>query len=63
MIRTRLQTTTELIKQGILMKPYKGVFHCIKAIKKYEGFRAFWKGNFANILRVIPNETFNFFTK
>jgi solute carrier family 25 (adenine nucleotide translocator) protein 4/5/6/31 len=45
------------------MKPYKGTFHCIKAIKKYEGYRAFWKGNFANILRVLPNETFNFFMK
>lgn len=63
MIRTRLQTTAELIRQKILTKPYQGIYDCAKKIKTIEGYRAFWKGNFANICRVIPNEVFNFSMK
>jgi len=40
-----------------------GVLDCASRISREEGSRAFWKGNLANIFRVIPNETFNFFTK
>jgi solute carrier family 25 (adenine nucleotide translocator) protein 4/5/6/31 len=63
MIRTRLQTTPELLRQGTLAYPYTSVKDCVSRIKVNEGIRAFWKGNFANVLRVIPNEAFNYCTK
>lgn len=63
MVRTRLQTIPELLRQKSIPVEYSGIMDCVQRVKKHEGMRAFWKGNLANIMRVIPNETFNFFTK
>lgn len=63
MIRTRMQTIPELIRQKRISTPYSSIFDCVSQIKKHEGIKAFWKGNFTNLLRMLPNESFNFFIK
>ena len=63
LIRTRLQTMGELLRQNKLHHEYRGVFDCVRRIINSEGFIAFWKGNGANLLRFYPSETFNFLTK
>lgn len=63
LIRNRLQTMGELLRQNRITTPYIGVVDCGKRLIAYEGIFGFWKGNFANLMRFYPNETFNFLTK
>ena len=63
MVRTRLQTTGELFRQKKIDTFYAGIRDCTKRIYKYEGFRAFWKGNATSLLRHYPNEACNFISK
>ena len=44
----------EMLKKGTLDKPYKGIGDCTSRIRSEEGIRAFWKGNFTNVLRYFP---------
>ena len=43
-----------MLKKGTLDKPYKGIGDCANRIRQSEGVRAFWKGNFTNVLRYFP---------
>ena len=49
-----------MLKKGTLEKPYKGIGNCAKRILTGEGPRAFWKGNFTNVLRYFPTQALNF---
>ena len=45
--------------KGTEMK-YRGIFHTLKTVVKEEGFLALYKGNGANVARVIPNYSLKF---
>ncbi len=49
-----------MLKKGTLDKPYKGIGDAVRRIKGGEGFGAFWKGNFTNVLRYFPTQALNF---
>jgi solute carrier family 25 (adenine nucleotide translocator) protein 4/5/6/31 len=63
LVRNRLQTMGELVRQRRISTPFEGVLDCGRRVVKMEGLRGFWKGNLANLMRFYPNETFNFVTK
>ena len=59
-IKLLLQTqdaNLDIIKSG---RRYTGITDCFKRVIKEEGVRAFWKGNFPNILRYFPTQALNF---
>lgn len=49
-----------MIKQGALDKRYNGIVDCSKRILNEEGAKAFWKGNWTNVLRYFPTQALNF---
>jgi len=59
-VKLLIQSQDELIKQGILDRPYKGIISCAARTFKTEGFLAFWRGNFASVIRYIPMQAMNF---
>jgi len=62
-VKLLLQNQHEMIKQGKLSEPYKGVINCTVRTFKNEGLLPFWRGNLANIIRIFPNQAFNFALK
>ena len=58
-LQIRLQCQGEMLKNGIITSNYKGPLECVSRIIKEEGFLAFWKGNFTQILKYFPNLFFN----
>ncbi|EAR94678.1 ADP/ATP transporter on adenylate translocase (macronuclear) [Tetrahymena thermophila SB210] len=59
-IKMRVQNQDEMIKQGALDKRYNGIVDCSKRILNEEGAKAFWKGNWTNVLRYFPTQALNF---
>merc|ERR1740137_131285 len=59
-IKLLVQNQDEMIKQGRLDKPYKGVVDCASRVLKTEGVYPFWRGNLANVLRYFPPQALNF---
>lgn len=49
-----------MLKKGTLEVRYNGIVDCAKRIKAEEGTRAYWKGNFTNVLRYFPTQALNF---
>jgi solute carrier family 25 (adenine nucleotide translocator) protein 4/5/6/31 len=41
-------------------KPYAGIVDVFRRVPQEEGFLAFWKGNWANVLRYFPTQALNF---
>merc|ERR1712196_622188 len=39
---------------------YTGIVNCFTRVSAEQGFLAFWRGNFVNILRYFPTQAFNF---
>jgi len=39
---------------------YKGIIDCFVRVQSEQGFLAFWRGNFTNIVRYFPTQAFNF---
>jgi len=39
---------------------YTGIVDCFTRVSKEQGIKAFWRGNFTNILRYFPTQAFNF---
>ncbi|KAF8314254.1 mitochondrial carrier [Clavulina sp. PMI_390] len=56
----RLSVSNEMIKQGRLTKPYKGIIDCFGRTYADEGVRGFWRSNGVNVLRYFPTQAFNF---
>merc|ERR1711953_513009 len=50
----------EMIKQGKLDVPYKGIGECAPRTMKNEGALSFWRGNLANCIRYFPTQALNF---
>jgi len=59
-IKLLVQNQDEMIKQGRLDKPYKGVIDCTSRVLKTEGVYPLWRGNLANVLRYFPTQALNF---
>jgi solute carrier family 25 (adenine nucleotide translocator) protein 4/5/6/31 len=39
---------------------YTGIVNCFARVQSEQGFLAFWRGNFTNIIRYFPTQAFNF---
>lgn len=59
-VKLLVQNQDEMIKQGRLDKPYKGVVDCTARTFANEGLYPFWRGNLANCLRYFPTQALNF---
>jgi len=59
-VKLLVQNQGEMLKQGILDKPYNGVVDCTTRTLKSEGVTAFWRGNMANVIRYFPTQALNF---
>jgi len=59
-VKLLVQNQDEMIKQGKLDTPYKGVIDCTARTFKTEGLGPFWRGNLANCIRYFPTQALNF---
>jgi len=59
-VKLLVQNQDEMIKQGRLDRPYKGVMDCCSRVMQTEGIYPFWRGNLANVLRYFPTQALNF---
>merc|ERR1719372_3151 len=59
-VKLLVQNQDEMIKQGILDRPYKGVIDCTARTFQNEGLVPFWRGNLANCIRYFPTQALNF---
>jgi len=59
-IKLNVQNQDEMIKQGRLDKPYKGIADCARRVAAAEGLTSFWRGNLANVIRYFPTQALNF---
>jgi hypothetical protein len=55
-IKLLIQSQDEMIKQGRLAEPYKGIGECFGRTIKDEGFVSLWRGNVANVVRYFPTQ-------
>lgn len=58
-IKLLIQNQDEMIKQGRLAEPYKGVVDCFQRVVADEGVGSLWRGNLANVLRYFPTQALN----
>lgn len=59
-IKLLVQNQDEMIKQGRLDRPYKGIVDCTQRTISSEGIASFWRGNLANVIRYFPTQALNF---
>merc|ERR1739844_182994 len=59
-VKLLVQNQGEMLKQGTLTGPYKGVLDCTSRTMKNEGLVSFWRGNLANVIRYFPTQALNF---
>jgi hypothetical protein len=53
------QDSNPLIRSG-QVKRYTGIADCFSRVASEQGIKAFWRGNFVNVLRYFPTQAFNF---
>ncbi|PNW78206.1 hypothetical protein CHLRE_09g386650v5 [Chlamydomonas reinhardtii] len=59
-VKLLIQNQDEMIKQGRLASPYKGIGECFVRTVREEGFGSLWRGNTANVIRYFPTQALNF---
>lgn len=59
-VKLLIQNQDEMIKQGRLSTPYKGVMNTFARTYKDEGLISLWRGNTANVIRYFPTQALNF---
>jgi solute carrier family 25 (adenine nucleotide translocator) protein 4/5/6/31 len=59
-VKLLIQNQDEMIKQGRLSAPYKGIGDCFSRTVADEGMVALWRGNTANVIRYFPTQALNF---
>jgi len=59
-VKLLVQNQDEMMNQGRLTEPYKGVMDCFRKVHSQEGVAAFWRGNWANVIRYFPTQALNF---
>lgn len=52
------QDANPLIRSGEVPR-YTGIGNCFTRVMEEQGFKSFWRGNGANVLRYIPQQAFN----
>jgi len=58
-VKLLIQNQDEMIKQGRLATPYKGVIDCFGRVVRDEGVISLWRGNLANVIRYFPTQALN----
>ena len=58
--RVKLLLQTQHSNAQLVGKNYKGFVDCFIRVYKEEGVAAYWKGNWANVIRYFPTTAFNF---
>merc|ERR1719377_334761 len=53
------QDANPLIKSGQVPR-YTGIANCFTRVASERGIKAFWRGNFTNVIRYFPTQAFNF---
>jgi len=53
------QDSNPLIRSGEVPR-YTGIVNCFQRVNAEQGFKAFWRGNFTNVIRYFPTQAFNF---
>lgn len=53
------QDSNPLIRNGTVPR-YTGIINCFQRVNSEQGFKAFWRGNFTNVIRYFPTQAFNF---
>jgi len=59
-VKLLIQNQDDMIKQGRLSHPYKGIGDCFARTIKDEGVGSLWRGNLANVIRYFPTQALNF---
>jgi solute carrier family 25 (mitochondrial adenine nucleotide translocator), member 4/5/6/31 len=59
-VKLLVQNQGEMLKQGKITEPYKGVVDCTVKTFRSEGLYSFWRGNLANCIRYFPTQALNF---
>lgn len=59
-VKLLVQNQAEMLKQGKISEPYKGIVDCTAKTFRSEGGAAFWRGNLANCIRYFPTQALNF---
>jgi solute carrier family 25 (adenine nucleotide translocator) protein 4/5/6/31 len=59
-VKLLIQNQDEMIKQGRLSEPYKGIGDCFRRTMADEGVGSLWRGNTANVVRYFPTQALNF---
>merc|ERR1712144_145367 len=59
-VKLLIQNQDEIIKQGRLSGPYKGIGDCFVRTHQNEGLTSLWRGNTANVIRYFPTQALNF---
>ncbi|WFD34660.1 hypothetical protein MCUN1_001501 [Malassezia cuniculi] len=59
-VKLLIQNQGEMIAQGRLAAPYKGIGDCFVRTYQQEGLASFWRGNTANVIRYFPTQALNF---
>lgn len=59
-IKLLMQNQDEMIKQGRLSSPYKGIGDAFIRTYREEGLLSLWRGNTANVIRYFPTQALNF---
>jgi solute carrier family 25 (adenine nucleotide translocator) protein 4/5/6/31 len=55
-VKLLLQNQDELLRQGRIEEPYRGILDCFRRTVKEEGVLALWRGNLANVIRYFPTQ-------
>jgi len=58
--RVKLLLQVQHIAKIAPEQQYKGMVDCFVRIPKEQGFTAYWRGNFANVIRYFPTQALNF---
>jgi len=53
------QDANPMIKSGQVAR-YTGIGNCFTRVYNEQGLKAFWRGNFTNVIRYFPTQAFNF---
>lgn len=59
-VKLLVQNQAEMLKQGKISEPYKGIVDCTTKTFRNEGLYSFWRGNLANCIRYFPTQALNF---
>ncbi|MED6121115.1 ADP/ATP carrier protein [Stylosanthes scabra] len=59
-VKLLIQNQDEMMKQGRLAQPYKGIGDCFSRTIADEGVASLWRGNTANVIRYFPTQALNF---